>query len=221
MVTISKTTNHQPWNVQNVIGNFDGKLLLELTSIQPMETLGINVIFVKNSSKTRQIWKIIDFLIQAVEIILVPIVIHISCEKISIDLTWQDVLDNFNKIANKPIVLHFNNQVLYNRKLDNFLKKTFVKFVQKCSKADMKNHQQPTMQCPKCDRNFWWESSVRAHLNSALGINVIWKIIGFLIQAVEIILVPIVIHISYEKISIDLTWQDISDNFYNIPYFRE
>ena len=89
--------NNQPWNVQNVIGNFDGKLLLELTSIQPMETLGINVIFVKNNSRTRQIWKIIGIPIQAVEIILVAIVIRISYEKISIDLTWQDVSDNFTK----------------------------------------------------------------------------------------------------------------------------
>ena len=36
-------------------------------------------------------------------------------------------------------------------------------------KNHLKNHEQPTMECPKCDRKFRWETSVRAHLNSAHG----------------------------------------------------
>ena len=33
----------------------------------------------------------------------------------------------------------------------------------------LKNHEPPSMECPKCDRKFRWETSVRAHLNSAHG----------------------------------------------------
>lgn len=33
----------------------------------------------------------------------------------------------------------------------------------------LKNHQKPMMECPKCDRKFRWDTSLKSHINSAHG----------------------------------------------------
>ena len=43
-----------------------------------------------------------------------------------------------------------------------------TKLVRKQAYKDhMKNHQKPDLECPKCDRKFRWDTSLRAHLNAA------------------------------------------------------
>ena len=60
----------------------------------------------------------------------------------------------------KPIVVNWEVEKAVCEICSKMVKKYNIK-------QHMKNHQKPDLECRKCDRKFRWDTSLRAHMNSA------------------------------------------------------